>query len=114
MIKSIWSIGEDGSGLGWNKWLDEEVYERFLNELNDEEKRIFDEMEYDGYVFVMEEKQIEEDNEKIRKGERMGCLVEWSSVVEECENGKEKQVSYEKLKKYIFEQMKDYLEEEED
>lgn len=69
MIKSIWSIGEDGSNLGYNVYLDEEAYDKIVASLSDSDRAIFDEEEYGGNIFVMEEDNV---------------MVDWKAVTDEA------------------------------
>jgi len=55
MIKSIWQIGEDGTGLGEEYHLTEECLGAVQEALTAEENDVLSSLLYSGHVFVLEE-----------------------------------------------------------
>ena len=93
MIKSIWSIGEDGSGLGYNVVLTELAYDRIVEGLSVEDLAIFDNEEWGGNIFVLEEAKVSK------------CC--WSNVVEESKSFA-KEAKFEDVVKRVNEVIAEY------
>ena len=88
MIKSIWEIGEDGSGCGKEYVLGEEVEDKVWDFLSEEEGKVLDSLMWGGVVFVLEENKCKN----------------WDKVLEE--GGKGKVVSLEELIRILKEVIK--------
>ena len=93
MIKSIWEIGEDGTGLGELYCLDELCYQEVINSLSKRESEIFGDLCYDGWIFVLENN---------------GSTSNWDEIVALSE-GRDQKVTFEFLLNRIKEIIKEEL-----
>lgn len=65
-MKSIIYIGEDGSGLGWNKVCKEEVVSKLYEDVG-EDGGILADLDHGGLVFILEESSIEDWEDLVKE-----------------------------------------------
>ena len=101
MIKSIWEIGEDGSGCGREYVLEEEVWDKVSEYLSEEEDEVLSELLFDGDVFVLEESRCDNWKDVLNEGGK-GKVVSLEELIGILKNVIKEEVEWREREGYYL------------